>query len=1017
MIGWAVSRPAVIWAGSAGLLLAGGIAFTRLPLATKTTIELPRLSITATWFGASAELLETYITSPIEAAVQGIRGVRKTSSSSSDRGGVRITVELEPGADVQRVRLAIHERLELLRRDFPPGIGGPQVTNYLPEELQEEPLLHYSLAGPYTPGTLTRIAREQIEPRIGTVVGVASVSAYGSAESGVSVSYNPQRLRQLGVPPDRLNAALAGARMVRALGEERKGGTVRSVVLRDQPHAYEDLERLPIRAPSGRVFQLGELASVRPEEDTQGSISRLNGVPRVGLEVTRQAGADAIHTARRVRAAMAEIAPRLPRGVTVKLEGDDSVPLGRELRNLAIRGAAAFGAVLLILLVTLRRGRTVALVMGSAAVAIAGTALGLYLLRIPANLLTLAGLGMGVGILVQNGVIVVARLRQAGSAPEDRAAAARRIAPAVLGSTLTTAVVLLPFLYLQGNARAAFVPFATAFALALFWSVLSSLVMIPAIASGPIGAGVAWNRLHRLYLRTVGPLVRWRLVTLGLTTGLLALVGWGFARKVPRSSWGNWFGQRTTLMAFLTFPRGSDPESLDRAIAEFESIAVGRPGVERVDARGQGNSARVQVLFTKESERTGIPLAMEEEMTQRAVLVGGASISVRGQGPGFSSGGGGTGASFRIKVMGYSYRGVERLALDLKERLETISRVRNVDINSGGWATDRAVSVVLTPDRAALARHGVTARDFASAVAREIRGPVGAQRLEFDGEEIRVSLKTEGARERSLDELRSALVPNPTGAPIRVGDLADVSERTGLATITREDQQYVRIVAYDFRGPQRLANRTHEAFMKSIAVPPGYTVADYQFSWTEDQSARGLWLVFAAGVILVILAVALIFDSGWAAAMVFLSLPLALAGVGGIFWATQNAFTREAAVGVILVVGLAVNQSILLVDAALETRRSRGAAPPSRRPAAPLTVDDVLAAAGDRAGMIVLVTLTTMASLVPLAVGAASDSLFGAIALATAGGTIAGTIGALWIMPALIRGWRRAPVPLGSDSI
>jgi multidrug efflux pump subunit AcrB len=511
--------------------------------------------------------------------------------------------------------------------------------------------------------------------------------------------------------------------------------------------------------------------------------------------------------------------------------------------------------------------------------------------------------------------------------------------------------------------------------------------------------------------------VRWRLVTLGLTTGLLALVGWGFARKVPRSSWGNWFGQRTTLMAFLTFPRGSDPESLDRAIAEFESIAVGRPGVERVDARGQGNSARVQVLFTKESERTGIPLAMEEEMTQRAVLVGGASISVRGQGPGFSSGGGGTGASFRIKVMGYSYRGVERLALDLKERLETISRVRNVDINSGGWATDRAVSVVLTPDRAALARHGVTARDFASAVAREIRGPVGAQRLEFDGEEIRVSLKTEGARERSLDELRSALVPNPTGAPIRVGDLADVSERTGLATITREDQQYVRIVAYDFRGPQRLANRTHEAFMKSIAVPPGYTVADYQFSWTEDQSARGLWLVFAAGVILVILAVALIFDSGWAAAMVFLSLPLALAGVGGIFWATQNAFTREAAVGVILVVGLAVNQSILLVDAALETRRSRGAAPPSRRPAAPLTVDDVLAAAGDRAGMIVLVTLTTMASLVPLAVGAASDSLFGAIALATAGGTIAGTIGALWIMPALIRGWRRAPVPLGSDSI
>jgi multidrug efflux pump subunit AcrB len=468
-------------------------------------------------------------------------------------------------------------------------------------------------------------------------------------------------------------------------------------------------------------------------------------------------------------------------------------------------------------------------------------------------------------------------------------------------------------------------------------------------------------------------------------------------KKVPRSSWGNWFGQRTTLTTSLSFPRGSDTESLDRAIAEFERIAVGRGGVERVEARGQGNMAMVQVVFTRESEFTALPLLMQEEMTERAVLVGGATVSVQGQGPGFFSGGGSTGASFRIKVMGYSFRGVERLALDLKQRLETISRVRNVDINSGGWGSDRAVSVVLTPNRAALARHGVTARDFAGAVAREIRGTVGAQTLELGGEETAVSLKARGSRERSLNDLRGAIVPNPEDSPVQVGDLADVSERSGLATITREDQQYVRTVSYDFRGPQRLANRTHEAFMKRITVPPGYTVDDYTFSWTEDESARGLWLVFAIGVVLVLLSVALIFNSGWASAIIFFSLPLALAGVAGIFWATKSAFTREAAVGVILVVGLAVNQAILMVDAAL-SRRTAGRSS--------LSTEDVLAAASDRAGMILLVTLTTMASLVPLAIGTASNSLFGAIALATTGGIVAGTIGALWIVPALIRGRR-----------
>ncbi|MGQ0703094.1 MAG: efflux RND transporter permease subunit [Gemmatimonadales bacterium] len=1019
MIAWAVHRPAVIWAAAVALLLAGGVAFTRLPLATKTAVELPRLSVKATWFGASAELLETYITSPVEAAIQGVRGVRKTSSSSSDRGGVNITVELEPHVDVQLVRLAINERLELLRKDFPPGASAIQVSNYLPEELTEEPLLHYSLSGPYTPGTLTRLSREQLQPRIETVPGVGSVSSYGYAVTGIAVSYDPQRLRQLGISPELLRAALAAARTVQALGEEQAGPTVRAVVLRDQPHAYQDLERLPIRAPSGRVFLLGELAAVRPEEDTQGGISRLNGVPRVGLEITRLPGADAIQTARRVRDAMAGIEPLLPPGVGVRLEGDDTVELAKQLRNLTLRGAIAFAAVGLVLLLMLGHGRSLALVMGTTAVAIAITCFGLYLLGIPANLLTLAGLGMGIGILVDNAVVVVERLRRASETPAERAQAARRIMPAILGTTLTTAVVLFPFLYLQGNARAAFVPFAAAFALALLASVVTSLLMIPAVSGSLRGKVAEWPRMQRGYLATLRPLVRWRWVTIGLAAGLVALVGWGFTKKVPRSFWGNWFGQRTTLGVSITFPRGSDPEGLDRAIQEFERIAVGRAGVERVEARGFGSSAQVMTTFTRESEFTALPLIMQEEMTQRAVLVGGATISVSGQGPGFYSGSGGTGATFRIKVLGYSFRGVEQLALDLKQRLEAIPRVRSVDINAGSWSSDRAVSVVLTPDRAALARHGITSRDFANAIVREIRGAAGRQQIELNGEETDVTLKAAGARERSLDELRAAIVPNPRNAPIRIADLARVEEREGLATISREDQQYVRIVSYDFRGPQRLANRTHEAFMKSISAPPGYTVADQQFSWQEDTSAKGLWLVFGVGVVLVVLTVALIFDSVWAAALVFLSLPLALAGVGGIFWATSTAFTREAAVGVILVVGLAVNQAILLVDAALEKRRlgtrrsalgadsALGARPPApgrsdERVRNPLTVEQVLEAAADRSGMIVLVTLTTLASLIPLAAGTATDSLFGSIALATAGGTIAGTVGALWILPAYL---------------
>lgn len=1008
MISAAVSRPAVVWSAAVTLLLAGLVAFTRLPLATRTTVELPRLSITSTWTGASAELLEMYVSSPIEAAIQSVRGVRKTRSESSENGS-SITVELEPDADVQIARLSILERIELLRKDFPPGVTSPRVSNYVPQELSEEDLLTLTISGPYTAGTLQKIADEQVEPRLSAVPGVGNISVQGGTEPGVSVTYDPALLRQLGISPQAFGDALTGARVVRSLGNDQRETTERPVVIRDQPHAVEDLGNLPIVGRGGQTYALGALASVRPEEDARGFFFRINGQPAIAIGVSRLAGADAIKTAGTVRQAIREIEARLPTAVRLQVVYDDSVELARQLKDLLIRGSIAFALVLVVLLALLRDWRGTGLVMLSASVSVAGTALVLYILDIPANLLTLAGLAMGVGILVQDGLIVMDRLGTVPDTPEDRARAARAIAPAVTGATLTTAVVLFPFLYLQGNARAAFVPFASAFTIALGWSLFASVVMIPALASGHRVHETSFPRWRRAYARLVLGVLRWRWAALTLTVATLGILTWGFVVKVPRVSFSGFGEQRTTLQAFINFPRGSDPASLDAAMRELESQVVGRPGVEQVTAQTYGGfGAGMRVLFRRDAEYSAIPQELEEALTQRAVFIGGASINVRGQGPGFSSGMGSvSSATFRIKVLGYSFAGVERLALDLKERLERIPRVRDVDINSSSFfSSGRAYAVTIQPDRAALERYGVTAAAFSAAVAREVRGPVGRQLLEIGGEEIPVTVKARGARDRSLDELRAAIIPSPSGAPVTIDALSSVDEREALSAISREDQQYVRIVAYEFRGPNKLAQRTHDAFMKSITLPPGYSAADAGFGFfVPDESEKGLWLVFAIGVTLVLLTVAIVFDSVWAAGMVFCTLPVALGGVVAAFWIAGAAFTREAAVGVILVVGLAVHQAILMIDAAVQRRRAGTANRQLHRMTALRTVRASL----DRAGMIVLVTLASLASLLPLAIGEKTDTLFGAIALATAGGTLAGTLAAMVVLPALVvrRGARR----------
>lgn len=1003
MIHWAVKRPAVVWATAIAIMVSGCIAFTRLALATKTEVQFPRLSISAGWAGSSAELVEMHITAPIEAAVQGVRGVRKTTSTSSE-GQASVTAELDPEADVQLTRLAILERMEALRTDsaFPTPNIQPRVSNYVPDALRDPPLLTFSVNGPYTPGALQKIVNQHVVPRISAVTGVGSATAQNNIRVGVAVIYDPALLRQLQIAPATLNQALASARLVRALGDERMGASVRHVILRDEPQAIEELAALPIRNAKGKVFRLGELARLTPEEDAQGSFSRIDGQPAMTMNVSREASSDAIKTADAVLAALKEVEPTLPPGIKFSIVRNESIELGRKLADLQKRGAIAFIAVTLVLLLTLRNLRATALVMGSAAVAIAGTALGLYVLKIPANMLTLAGLGMGIGILVQDAIVVVDRLATVPDTPEARATAAKRILPAIIGATLTTIVVLIPFLYLQGNARAAFFPFAAAFAMALVWSVFAAVVMIPAIGRGHGLRARQWKWGFHAYGKVLRWLVSWRWATVLASTVFIAFLGWYFWKKVPRSSWGGYGSQRSYIQVSVGFPRGSNPENLDRTIREFEDMAIGRRGVERVQTSGSTTRATTVIDFTEDAEMTSIPAELYEEMTSRGVLLGGATVSVSGYGQSFSSGGGGGSSStFRIKVLGYSYDQVGIFANDLKERLEGIPRVRDVRVASGsyGWyGGERTYMVTLTPDRNALARYGITAAQFRDAISREVSGGTGGQTITVNGEEIEVSLKSEGARERTMEQLREAFIQTTAGTPVRIGDVSVVGEQESLTSIDREDQQYIRTVTYDFRGPAKLANRTHKSFMASISVPPGFKVDDSNSYGYTDDSDKGLWLVLAVGVVLVVLAVAFVFDSAWAAWMVLISLPLSLAGVMAAFILAKAAFNREATVGGILVVGLAVHQGILLIDAALVHRRSNL----RRFGRGTLRARDAFRAALDRAGMITIVTLSTLASLIPLAVNTRTTDMFGGIALATAGGTVAGTLGAMFVMPALV---------------
>ena len=998
-----VTRPAAVWAVAIALSMAGAIAATRLPLAARTTVDLPRLTVYATWNGASAEVVEMYVTAPLESAIHGVRGVRRTDSESRDNA-MSITVELGARSDVPIARLGILERIERRRAELPPGVSPVRVGNYAPEGLEELPLLQVDVSGPYTPGTLQRFLDDVVVPQLAAVRGVSGVRTMGGNARGVAVTYDPVTLRRAGVTPGQLVQALttAGARI--PLGIDARQ---RNVVVAPDATSLEAVRALPVAlATDGASMPMtvGDLTTVRADEESDGRFFRIDGDPAVALFVDRAAGADAVRTAAAVRTVLHAVQRQAPLGVQLRVRQDTSEDIAKSVGDLARRGLIAVCAVVFVLWGMTRQWYTTAAVIVSTVVALLATALTLYVFAIPANVLTVAGLGMGFGVLVQNAVVVASMVRRTH---------VRMAAAPVLASTLTTAVVLMPFLYLQGDARAAFVPFAAAFLAALLWSVLTALCLVPVMLRGRDGTRTMTHRrrrmLRRAVLRAGLGMLRYRAIALVVVVSGLAVTAWTFAVHVPRSSWGGFGEQRTTLAVSLSFPRGSNPETLNASMRDFEVLLRERPEVERVIVQGSLTSASLQALFTREGERTMAPLELEELLTQRALLVGGAAVGVRGSGPGFSGGNSAVSlVSNRLRVLGYSYDGTGELAADLVHRLEQIPRVRQVTVTSGrGWGADRGAAITLVPDREAMRRTQVNAREVASAIAREVRGPIGRFSLDIEGEELPVTVKSVGARDRTVGELQEVLLPVSRGVPVRMADIVRVDERESPAVIAREDQQYVRQVSYEFRGPARFAQQTHAAFVDAIDVPAGYLVEDAaRAERPTDESSRGLWLVFAVGVSLVVIASAIVFDSAWGAALVLCSLPVALAGVALAFRIAGAAFGREAAVGVILVVGLAVNQSILVIDRAVRRRKARAACGASPR----LSRGEVVRCVAERSEVVLLVGAVSLASLVPLAIGTSATTLFGAIALATVGGTMLGTAGALCVTPLFMAalGSRRA---------
>ena len=1039
MIRASIKRPVAVTMMYLVLTALGAVAWQKIPIELLPNTTLPRLTVNASWPGASAEALEAFVTSPLEGEIQQVKGVESVSSTSTADGSARVDVTFGRHTDMEFTRLELSERLSALARDrFPRGANRPTISPYIPEALadQQSEFLRYRVTGPYQLESLVEHVEDVIQPALQAIDGVSSVNIFGQSRRQIVLVMNEPKITALGLTPAQISQAMREIEFWREVGSVKDGDLVRTVTIRQRADSLIDLRRVILLSTGGRIVRVSDVAEVYDTFREPTSYNRIDGFPAVTFTVVREPRTNTVEVADRVKARIDSLRPQHPAGVRLILQNDASKAIRTQLTDLRDRSLLSALIIFCVLLLFLQSFRSAFIVFSTIAFSVLITLNLMYAVGYTLNVLSLMALAMGFGIVVDTAIVVlenIYRRWRLGEPPEYAAEhGSREVILAILAGTLTTIVVFIPFVYLQGELRIFYLPLAIIVGFSQIASLFVAFTFIPslaarllrsgaarrspAVADRPValdapalgavaGAGIESEppepeRRRPFYVRAYAGLLGVTLRFPWSSAFLVALMLGGsfylFNKYVSRQmKWGSWASQRSTVSVNVRMPQGEELERTDEIARFFDYRLRRMEGVESFTTNVSARSANIVVSFPDSLEYTAVPQMVYDEIVAYGLSFAGPSLSVSSSGKSFSTGGGSSMAGNQsINVYGYNYERVREIAEDVASRLKDIPRVHDIDASStSGWGGERAVELVVRVNRDRLAMHDITAQDVVQKVSAAVRGTIGTNTIRLGGEDLQLEAKLSGYESFDLLQLEQLMLRSATGGEVRLKDIATIEERRVLSSIVRKDQRYQRTVRYEFRGPQKLADRMRKKVVDETIVPDGYSVIGenpFTFSREEEKQIFG---VLAISIILIFMVTAALFESLRQPLCVLLTIPMALIGVFLLFFYVNASFTREAYIGVIMMGGIVVNNSILLIDRVNQVRRE-----------AMLSLEQAIVQGTlDRVRPILMTTSVTIMGLLPLVLFSESpdSNIWNALGFALIGGLTSSTLLVLSVTPAI----------------
>ncbi len=1038
------------------LVLIGAAVITQLPLELSPEVEYPRFSIITSYPGAPPEVVEAVVTSRIEQAVQQLTGVRSVSSASTE-GRASINVELQPDIEIDYVLLEMNEQLAMLDEEFPREVTYPRIQRFVPRELQDlQGFITMTVTGPGTINDVRRVTdRHFIQPLL-AVPGISNVSVSGGTERIVGIDVDAALMQAYGVRmPDvqrtlgeyrrRVYGNLASAGMV------RKGTMKIPLIIETSPGRLEDIGTAVVRTTAdGRIIHLRDIAEITVTHEAPRSYRRINGLAAVSVTVEREPGTNIIRTADRVYEALDQITAGLTPGFDVRIRVDRSTNVREEIETLSNRAMLALAFVLIVLILTLGSVRSPFYVISTILFSVFITLIGFYFVGLSVNVLTLAGLTLAFGMLVDNSIVVFDSIeRSIRSTQRYRDAlieGASRVFLPVFAATGTTVVAFLPFVLLSEELRPFFIQFATALVLSLTASLFVSFTLIPLLsyrfpiaAKGESRTRKLQNLFKSKYESVLTYAIRKRIWVIALSLLVIGIPVWLlpdriaettedeedrsflgrtgakvynstlgsetyatvrpyidhalggathlFFKYVSRGEVWQW-GEATYLIVRVSMPLGTEIERLNEVMQELERELLPFEGqIDFFETNIYSNDeGQIRIEFPPAVQMAAFPHILKGYLTSYAAQIGGANVGVFGFGPGFFTGGAAT-PSFHVQFLGYNYYRLRDLAEEFGKRLEQNPRVANVEIDRTFGRRDNLFEVAAQIDRDALMRYQLSVTDVMQALRTHTRESVAGGQWFLEGEDIRYVVRYAGYEEFSVEDLLSQPM-SFAGGTYKLSDILHLEERRTLARIDREDQQYRRMVSFDYRGPWRFGREFVDQVKEEFDLPYGYSIVDrgWWFMMRREHEQE-LTFILLLSVLFIFMVTASLYESFRKPLVVMITVPFAVAGVFLAFYLTGAQFDRGGYAAIALLAGISINNSILMVDAIARNHRSME------------LLQAIVTGASTRIRAITITTLTTIAGLSPLLMEKEAAQFWYSLGLGTIGGLIASYLFVLVLCP------------------